>query len=126
MEKKRAMGFKSILVVDDEKDIAELAVFLLTGFGYRVQCASNGSAALEMLAYGPPDLVLTDLMMPVVNGAELIRKVRTMDQLATTPILVMSALPQEIVRKECPLATAFLPKPFTSVELLSSVRNILG
>lgn len=122
---KEAMELKSILVVDDEREIAELAVFLLTAYGYRVQCASNGSAALEMLAYWPPDLVLTDFMMPIVNGAELLQKLRTMDKLATTPIVVMSALPLEIVRRECPLATAFLTKPFTSVELLDSVRYLL-
>ena len=121
------MGSKTILVVDDEPDIAEPIVFLLTGYGYRVQVASNGSVALEMLAYGPPDLVLTDLMMPGVNGAELVQKVRSMDGLeATTPIVVMSALSQDIVRHECPLATAFLTKPFTSAELLNSLRNILG
>jgi len=120
------MGSKTILVVDDEPDIAEPIVFLLTGYGYRVQVASNGSAALDMLAYGPPDLVLTDLMMPVVDGAELVQKVRTMDGFAATPIVVMSSLPQQIVRKECPLATAFLTKPFTFAELLDSLRDILG
>jgi len=120
------MGSVSILVVDDESDIAEPIVFLLTGCGYRVQVASDGSAALEMLAYGPPDLVLTDLMMPEVNGAELVQKVRSMDGFATTPIVVMSSLPQDIVRQECPLATAYLTKPFTSTELLNSLRNILG
>lgn len=120
------MGSKTILVVDDESDVAEPIVFLLAGYGYEVQVATNGSAALEMLAYGPPDLVLTDLMMPVVNGAELVQKVRSMDGLAATPIVVMSALPQDVVRRECPLATAFLTKPFTSMELLDSLRNILG
>lgn len=120
------MGSKTILVVDDEPDIASPIIFLLTAYGYRVQVASNGSAALEMLAYRPPDLVLTDFMMPVVNGAELVQKVRSMDGLEATPIVVMSALSQDIVRHECPLATAFLTKPFTSAELLNFLRNILG
>ena len=77
-----------------------------------------------MLGESPPDLVLTDLMMPVVTGSELLQKIRTMHGLAATPVLVMSSVPEDIVRRECPLATGFLGKPFTSAELLNAVRTI--
>ena len=120
------MGPPSILVVEDEWAIGELVVVVLTSYGYQARHAYNGAAALNVLAHAPMDLVITDLMMPVVTGSELLHKIRCMDRLAKTPVIVMSALPEDFVRKECPLATCFLGKPFTTAELLLSVRTILA
>ena len=64
--------------------------------------------------------------MPVLDGSELVQMIRAMERHGKMPILVMSAVPEDFVRKACPLATGFLGKPFTSAELLDSVRSILG
>jgi len=120
------MNPRQILVVDDEWGIGEAIVFLLMRDGYQARYAPNGLVALEMLAREPVDMVLTDLMMPIVDGSELLRKMRTMDDLASMPVVVMSAVPENIARTACPLATAFLRKPFPSALLLDEVRKILG
>jgi len=119
------MGSKAILIVDDEPEIGEVMSFLLESYGYQVRYAFNGSGALEMLAQAPADLVLTDLMMPVVDGSDLVRMMRAMEAFATTPIIVISATPIDVVRRMCPLATAFLGKPCTSARLLGAVRKFL-
>ena len=126
MDTDKSIGSTDILVVDDEWEIGELVVFLLTGHGYRAHYAANGQVALRKLAEAPVDLVLTDFTMPVMDGCDLIRAIRAMDWLAATPVLVLSAMPEEVVRKACPRADAFLSKPFTSEELLDSVRHIVG
>jgi CheY-like chemotaxis protein len=120
------MDSKDILVVDDEREIGELVVFLLTGFGYQAQYAANGLVALRRLARAPVDLVLTDFTMPVMDGCDLLRAMSVDERLATTPVLVASAMPEEVVRKACPRATGFLSKPFTSDALFDSVSGIVG
>ena len=119
------MGSKAILVVDDEPEIGEVIAFLLGSYGYQVRYAFNGSDALQMLAQAPADLVLTDLMMPVLDGSELVRMMRAMEAFSMTPILVASATPEDTVRQMCPLASAFLAKPFTAPQLLGAVRQLL-
>jgi len=119
------MGSQAILVVDDEPDTGEVVGFLLESYGYHVRYAFNGSEALQMLGQASVDLVLTDLMMPVLDGSELVRKMRALQQFESTPIIVISATPQDIVRRMCPLANAFLRKPSSSAELLDAVRKLL-
>ena len=120
------MDSTEILVVDDEWEIGELVVFLLTGYGYQAHYAANGLVALHRLAQGPVDLVLTDFTMPVMDGCDLLRAMSADEALAATPVLVASAMPEEIVRKACPQAAGFLTKPFTSEELLESVSGVVG
>ena len=120
------MGSQEILVVDDDWNVGQVIAFLLADHGYASRYASNGSIALELLAKAAADLVLMDLMMPIVDGPELLRQMRATDEFALTPVLVMSEGPEHIARRECPRATAFLRKPFTSAELLDAVRAILG
>jgi CheY-like chemotaxis protein len=123
---KNGMAVGAILVVEDEQESGELVVLLLTLRGHEVRYAKSGSAAMEMLADPPLNLIVTDIHMPGVDGAELVRRIRTMKELAAIPILVMSAMPEDLARKQCPLATAFLPKAFTALDLLHSVRQVLA
>ena len=122
---RRLMEPKSILVVEDEWEIRELIGYLLTECGYQVQYATDGQVALQKLAYGSVDLVLTDLMMPTMDGLELIQALRTTEEFAAIPVLMVTAVPESAVYERHPIPTGFLRKPFTSKELLSSVRALL-
>lgn len=83
----------SILLVDDEPEILAAWRLILENEGYQVGCASNGVEAMARAAAEIPDLIVTDWMMPLMDGGELCRRVKAMPQLADVPILVHSAVP---------------------------------
>ncbi|HEY4297898.1 MAG TPA: response regulator [Paraburkholderia sp.] len=83
----------SILLVDDEPEILAAWRLILEREGYEVSCASNGAEAVARTAERVPDLIITDWMMPLMDGAELCRRLRAMPQLAEVPILVHTAVP---------------------------------
>lgn len=83
----------SILLVDDEPDILSAWRLILVMEGYAVRCANNGREALDLLKQELPDLVVTDWMMPLMDGAELCRRMKAQPGLADVPILVHSSAP---------------------------------
>ncbi|MFM0643924.1 response regulator [Paraburkholderia bryophila] len=86
----------SILLVDDEPEILAAWRLILENEGYEVGCASNGVEAVARVALrmpDTPDLIITDWMMPLMDGAELCRRLRAMPELANVPILVHTAVP---------------------------------
>ena len=90
----------TILVVEDEFAIAELLEMALTDAGYEVVTAANGRQALEQMAEGPrPDMIITDFMMPVLNGAGLIEAMRADPVYRDIPYVVMSSVPEANVRE---------------------------
>jgi DNA-binding response OmpR family regulator len=121
-----AMSRKRILVVDDEWDIAELLTYLLAREGYRVEHAQDGAVAYRLLMERPWDLVVTDLMMPVLDGSDLVRRIRASPGLAAIPVMMLSSLPEYLVRARCERVDAFLRKPFRVGELLGGVRQLLS
>lgn len=120
------MSSKQILVVDDEWEEVEILTFLLLAEGHRVKNAANGLKALLELSSSAVDLVLTDFMMPVMDGCELLRMMRTNPEMALTPVLMISALPEAVVRMKCEPVGAFLHKPFSPEQLLRQVRDLLA
>ena len=110
---------KKILVVDDEVDIAEILRLLLDGDGVEVLVAHNGQEALEMVREERPQLILSDVMMPVLDGRELCRRVRADPATSHITIILMSAAHQK-GRGEWG-ADAFLRKPFDLLEVLEIV-----
>ena len=119
----RRIAIEEILVVDDEWDLAEVVIYLLQGEGYAALYAPNGEAALQLLSKRPVDLVLTDYMMPVMNGCELLRNMQSREDLAGIPVVVLSALPEAVVRSHCDPVKEFLRKPFTADQLVQLVRD---
>ncbi|WP_429300366.1 response regulator [Paraburkholderia sp. GAS199] len=83
----------SILLVDDEPEILAAWRLILESEGYEVNCAANGAEAVARLSSVVPDLIITDWMMPKMDGAELCRRLRAMPELADVPILVHTAVP---------------------------------
>ncbi|MDE2573508.1 MAG: response regulator, partial [bacterium] len=82
---------KTILVVDDDKNIRKIIAANLELAGYRVLAASSGSAALELLDVQMPDLILLDVMMPVMDGYEVCRRVRTHPVGTHVPVIMLTA-----------------------------------
>ena len=110
---------KLVLVVEDDPDIREAICLLLEYEGYTVRSAENGAVATRLLHDGPaPALVLTDLMMPVMNGWELIRALRASD-LADVPVVVVSAT----VDGRLPEDIEHLRKPVDADELLHTIER---
>jgi DNA-binding response OmpR family regulator len=117
---------QAILVVDDEPDILELLVHLLSKEGYRVLKASDGRSALEIMSESAIDLVLTDLMMPAMDGAQLAAQMRARPQCKAIPLMMISALPEATVRGIYDQYDSFLQKPFHGGTLLALVRGLLS
>jgi CheY-like chemotaxis protein len=110
-----------ILVVDDDPDLRESLRMLLELRGFGVLTAANGTQALASMRKSPPRLVLLDLMMPIMTGAELLELVRQDDGLARIPIIIVSAWPEEASRLRG--ARAFMQKPVDLAELLKLVKD---
>lgn len=114
---------KSLLLVDDEPDIVAALAEILEDEGYRVVAACHGQAALEVLAKESVDLVISDVMMPVLDGAELLRRLRAEPRWARLPVVLISAARVDADLRA--LANAFLPKPFDLTALLDTVASLL-
>ncbi|HUN87650.1 MAG TPA: response regulator transcription factor [Terriglobales bacterium] len=110
-----------ILVVDDEPQITRVLRTTLVAQGYEIRVANDGEMALEIMKDWPPDLIITDLAMPQVNGVDLCRRVRAISQL---PIIVLSVRDRERQKIEALDAGAddYITKPFSMNELLARVR----
>ena len=113
-----------ILVVDDEPQITRVLRRGLMTHGYDVSVAPDGRSALQLFADWPPDLVVTDLSMPNMDGLELCRKLRSFSQL---PIIVLSVRGEERTKVEALDAGAddYVTKPFGIDELLARIRAAL-
>jgi two-component system, OmpR family, KDP operon response regulator KdpE len=113
-----------ILVVDDEPQIRRALKTALTGHGYEVEVAENGEEALTRLPSWQPDALVLDLVMPDVDGIEVLRQTRTWSDL---PVIVLSARGQERDKVQALDLGAddYLTKPFGMDELLARVRAIL-
>jgi two-component system sensor histidine kinase/response regulator len=115
---------KRILVVDDNPALRELLKMILEGSGYEVSVAPHGGSALAQVQMSPPDLVLTDLMMPVLDGSELVRQLRSNGRTAYVPVLVLSSNPNASAIASN--ADAVLGKPFNRAGLLATVKSLLA
>jgi two-component system, OmpR family, response regulator len=109
-----------ILIVDDEAPIRELLAWVLKDLGYQVQEAINGREAITLAALHPPDLVISDVMMPVMGGQELCRWVKSELQPAP-PVILTSSIGKHVVSGTG--ADAFVRKPFDLDELEEAVRQ---
>ena len=113
---------RSILIVDDEFGLAEMLRELLSEYGHDVTLAMNGRLALAILDERPIDLVVTDMMMPVMDGAELATTMRKSEAHGRIPILLMTSLPTAFPR-ESGLYDAVIRKPFTPEMLLAAMTT---
>lgn len=116
---------QSVLIVDDEFGLADITADLLREAGYDVTLAINGKLGLASLATRHADIVLTDLMMPVMDGPEMIRRMRADPKLARIPAILMTALPEAVAGGDAAQPDAVLVKPFSLAELLAVIHRLL-
>jgi len=110
-----------ILVIDDEPQITRVLRAALSAQGYDVRTANDPEESLQVFREWPPDLVITDLMMPVLSGVDVIRSIRTH---SATPVIILSVRDHERSKVEALDAGAddYVTKPFSIQELLARVR----
>jgi DNA-binding response OmpR family regulator len=118
------MPGESILLVDDEQHIIELAQMYLEKEGFEVQSARDGARALHMIARRRPDLVVLDLMLPRVDGWEVCRRIRAESDLPIVMLTARDDAVDKIVGLELG-ADAYLTKPFNPRELVAWVKAVL-
>lgn len=118
----------TVLVVDDDRDIRELVAMKLRFDGIEVLAAANGQEALEVLGRNDVDLVVLDLMMPVMDGIETCRQIRASQDWKELPVIMLTAKAQsdDVELGFDVGATDYVIKPFSPRELLSRVRSTLA
>ncbi len=113
---------KTILLVDDEYAIVEVLAMLLADEGFAVLTASDGNHALEVLHKSPPDVVITDQMMPLVSGSDLFRSMLKKPELRQIPVVLMSSAVPSAASARLPWAK-ILRKPFDFDDLVAWLRK---
>ena len=113
---------KTILLVDDEPAILKVLAIKLKISGYEVVLASSGEEALGLLTAARPDLALLDVILPGMDGLELLRKVRSFSKM---PVIVFSARPENAAAALKSGADDFLCKPFDTDTLMGKIQTLL-
>jgi len=113
-----------LLIVDDDRALAQMLLEILELEGYRVSVAADGEAALEQLTNLSPDLIILDVMLPGMDGFEVLRHVRAKQDL---PVIMLTARGEEAERIQGLTSGAddYIPKPFNPAELVARIHNVL-
>lgn len=116
---------RSILVVDDELGTVDVLLAVLKDAGFNAIGVSNGRDALAKLAATQFDLVLLDFVMPTLDGCETLRAMRNDPRHAQISVVLMSGIPESMVKRKCRSYSAFLRKPFSLDELMAAVNGAI-
>lgn len=118
---------KKVLIVEDEKDLADLLAFNLEKEGYSATCVHNGKSALEMVMAELPDIILLDLMLPGILGTEICKALRKETSTAAIPIIMITAKGDEIDRVVGFEVGAddYIVKPFSMREVVLRVKAVM-
>ena len=119
---------KTIMTADDSASVRQMVGFTLKQAGYEVIEAVDGQEALDKLAGGDIQMLITDLNMPRVNGIDLVKKVRAMAPYRFIPIILLTTESQAGKKQEGKAAgaTGWIVKPFTPEQLMGVVKKVLG
>jgi len=118
---------KTVLIADDEPNIVTALEYLMESSGYRVLIACNGEEALRQVAAHLPDLVLLDVMMPVVSGYRVCERMRERPEWRHIKIVMLTAKGRdvEVAKGLSAGADLYVTKPFSTRDLLSKVRGLI-
>lgn len=121
------MAKRKILLIDDEKDLVDLVKSNLESNGYDVLIAFNGKQGLEKAMAEQPDLIILDIMMPVMDGFETLRKIRDDDRIKNTPIIMLTVKSEteSIFKAEELGSTDYITKPFSLEELINLIKTYI-
>jgi two-component system, OmpR family, phosphate regulon response regulator PhoB len=119
---------KTVVVVEDEPDAAEMFAEMMRVNGFRVVKSYSSGPAINMIANEMPDVVILDVMMPDVSGLEVLKFMRSEPQLAKIPVIVVSAksLPADIKTGMDAGASAYLTKPVGFLDLKQAVERVVA
>ena len=122
---RESQALLNVLLVEDHEVNQKLAVTLLTRWGHHVEVAGNGQIALDILAKQSFDIILMDMMMPVMDGLEATRRIRALEKVRRTPIIAMTANAMESDRERCLAAgmDEYLSKPIKAQELQQMLQH---
>jgi two-component system phosphate regulon response regulator PhoB len=113
-----------ILIVDDEEPVRGFLAQVLSGDGYEVRLAIHGSQALELVEKERPDLVLSDIMMPVLNGVELCRQLKGRADTKDVPVILMTSAGRKVA--DGTGCDAYITKPFDLIDIEALVQRLLS
>jgi len=118
---------KRILLIDDEKDLVDTLTFRLKANGFEVLAAFDGSSGVEKAKKEIPDLIILDLMMPVMDGLEAARRLKEDNATAAIPIIVLTAAVTPDLGKRVAgvQAKACITKPFEPEDLIAQIKKAL-
>jgi two-component system chemotaxis response regulator CheY len=118
----------SILTVDDSPSLRMAIRIALTGAGYSVAEAGDGSEGLEKALATPFDMIVTDLNMPVMDGLTMIRELRKSPSMSGVPIIFLTTESDDAMKQQAKAAgaTGWLVKPFVAEQLVKIARKVLG
>ncbi len=114
---------KKVLLVDDEPAIVKVIGIKLRVSGFTVITASNGSEALDIVKTSQPDIMLLDIIMPGIDGFEVLKRLR---EVSSLPVIVFSARPENAQKARGLGANDFLSKPFDVDEMVKRIEKLLG
>ena len=116
-----------ILVTDDEPNIVRLIQVNLERQGFQVETANNGAQALEKIRANRPDLLVSDVMMPEMDGFELLSNIRRDPVLENLPVIMLTAKAQDrdVLEGDTRGADMYLTKPFNPIELVTFAKRLL-
>ena len=116
-----------ILLAEDEKQIGDMVAFKLTNSGHQVVRARDGEEALTLAAAERPDLIILDVMMPVLRGIEVLRRLKADPDLQSTPVIMLTAKGRErdVLAGLAAGAADYIVKPFSLKELTARIEGAL-
>jgi len=116
----------TILVVEDDEAIAQLIALQLRREGFKVLTTAYGEEAVSLANTRHIDLITLDMMLPDINGMEVLHQIKASPETADIPVIIVSVLPPEQTGDAGRAAVAYITKPFAFEKLLGSVRSTLS
>lgn len=116
----------TVLIVEDDPELRKLYTFVLENAGYIVYQATNGAEAIQFLMSQTPDVVISDMLMPMLGGEALLHRIRQLPSLRNTHLIVITAYPRFEAITETLDVDRFLVKPIKSETLLATLAEVLG
>jgi two-component system, cell cycle response regulator DivK len=119
---------KRVLIVEDQEDLRDILRFALEGAGYVVIEAANGAEGAEKASAERPDLVLMDIQMPVLDGYDATRQIKTCSDTAQIPVIAISSLAMKGDEEKARAAgcDGYITKPYSPRQVLALLRQFLG
>ncbi len=118
----------TIMVVDDHPDLIEIVRLTLEGKGFNVRCAYSGKELLAALEKQKPDLILLDVMMPEMDGLEVLARLKSAPETSSIPVVLLTAMVryENIIRGYRMEADYYITKPFTETQLMTGINLFLS